>query len=315
MELHAMFNEQRERTLVLYRLKESIEKRPWLLAALALYWTWVNMAFQGPLFFPAAPLSGGGSFPSWVAPVGASALTYFMMGLLFRRAGVAFRQTWYIVVAGVAMGAGALLSFLWIELCDASLAAPGALALYLAGSLGILRGDGEEPRLEHLCQAGRPYPARAPRCGGGIGRRPARRGRSHPLRLRDVTAARGHRQCRGVGRLPRLGPRLRERGLDSSAAKRPAPNPERLPPSIPACTKGPDDRSPSGPLSFGPAGLVASLPHPASPCGRYRPLTCTGSRACGRNRSAGAARGCGARRHRSRWPGTAPRWNRSRSSS
>ena len=45
---------------------------------------------------------------------------------------------------------------------------------------GRLRGDREEPRLEHLCQAGRPYPARAPRCGGGIGRRPARRGRSHP---------------------------------------------------------------------------------------------------------------------------------------
>lgn len=43
--------------------------------------------------------------------------------------------------------------------------------------------------------------------------------------------------------------------------------------------------------------------------------TCTGSRACGRNRSAGAARGCGGPRRRSPWPGTAPRWSRSRSSS
>lgn len=43
--------------------------------------------------------------------------------------------------------------------------------------------------------------------------------------------------------------------------------------------------------------------------------TCTGSRACGRSRSAGAARGCGGRRRRSPWPGTAPRWSRSRSSS
>ena len=49
--------------------------------------------------------------------------------------------------------------------------------------------------------------------------------------------------------------------------------------------------------------------------GRRHPPTCTGSRACGRSRSAGAARGYGGPRRRSPWPGTAPRWSRSRSSS
>lgn len=48
---------------------------------------------------------------------------------------------------------------------------------------------------------------------------------------------------------------------------------------------------------------------------RHVSLTCTATRACGRSRSAGEARGCGGRRHRSRWPGTTRRWNRSRSSS
>ena len=45
MNHHALINEQRERSLVLHRLAESIAARPFLLAALTLYWTWVNMAF------------------------------------------------------------------------------------------------------------------------------------------------------------------------------------------------------------------------------------------------------------------------------
>ena len=54
---HGLINEHRERSLVLHRLAESILARPLLLAALTLYWTWVNMAFQGPLFFPSVVLS------------------------------------------------------------------------------------------------------------------------------------------------------------------------------------------------------------------------------------------------------------------
>ena len=40
MNHHALINEQRERSLVLHRLAESIAARPFLLAALTLYWTW-----------------------------------------------------------------------------------------------------------------------------------------------------------------------------------------------------------------------------------------------------------------------------------
>lgn len=140
MERHALLNEHSERLLILHRLRESLEKRPSLLAALTLYWTWVNMAFQGPLFFPASPLADGHAFPTWVTPVCASALTYFAMGLWFRRTNVVFRQPWYLTVVGAAMGTGALLAFLWIELFNASLSTLPALGLYLFGSFGIGMG-------------------------------------------------------------------------------------------------------------------------------------------------------------------------------
>ena len=76
---HGLINEHRERSLVLHRLAESILARPLLLAALTLYWTWVNMAFQGPLFFPSVVLSSGVLFPSWIGPVGVSAVAYFAL--------------------------------------------------------------------------------------------------------------------------------------------------------------------------------------------------------------------------------------------
>ncbi len=52
MKYHTLINEQSERMRVARRLCASIAARPALLFALTLYWTWVNMAFQSPLFFP-----------------------------------------------------------------------------------------------------------------------------------------------------------------------------------------------------------------------------------------------------------------------
>lgn len=137
MNHHALINEQRERSLVLHRLAESIAARPFLLAALTLYWTWVNMAFQGPLFFPSVALESGLLFPSWIGPVGVSAVAYFTLGAWFKRTNVVFRQRWYIGAIAAVMACGALLSYLWIELCDASLAQATGAALYALGSLGI----------------------------------------------------------------------------------------------------------------------------------------------------------------------------------
>ena len=122
---------------MLHRLAESILARPLLLAALTLYWTWVNMAFQGSLFFPSVVLSSGVLFPSWIGPVGVSAVAYFALGVWFKRTNVVFRQRWYIGVIGAVMAAGALLSFLWIELCGALLSLPLGVALYALGSFGI----------------------------------------------------------------------------------------------------------------------------------------------------------------------------------
>ena len=137
MNHHALINEQRERSLVLHRLAESIAARPFLLAALTLYWTWVNMAFQGPLFFPSATLPSGLLFPSWIGPVGVSAVAYFALSVWFKRTNVVFRQRWYIGAIAVIMACGALLSYAWIELCDATLGQTLGVALYALGSLGI----------------------------------------------------------------------------------------------------------------------------------------------------------------------------------
>lgn len=134
---HGLINEQRERSLVLHRLAESIVARPFLLAALTLYWTWVNMAFQGPLFFPSVALTSGAVFPSWIGPVAVSALAYFTLGMLFKRTNVVFRQRWYIGAIATVMAGGASLSYAWIELCGAQLAEPLGIGLYALGSLGI----------------------------------------------------------------------------------------------------------------------------------------------------------------------------------
>ena len=126
---HGLINEQRERSLVLHRLAESIGARPFLLAALTLYWTWVNMAFQGPLFFPSVALGSGMVFPSWIGPVAVSAVAYFALGVWFKRTNVVFRQRWYIGVIGGVMAGGALLAYLWIELCGASLSETSGIGL------------------------------------------------------------------------------------------------------------------------------------------------------------------------------------------
>lgn len=137
MKHHALINEQSERSLVLHRLAESIAARPHLLAALTLYWTWVNMAFQGPLFFPSVDVASGTWFPSWMGPVGVSAAAYFALGILFKKTNRVFRQRWYIGAVAAVMACGALLSYLWIGAFDATLSRPVAAALYACGSLGI----------------------------------------------------------------------------------------------------------------------------------------------------------------------------------
>ncbi len=133
---HVLLNEQTERTRILHHLSESISERPFLLAALALYWTWVNMAFQGPLFFPPVTLGNNLIAPSWIGPVVVSAFAYFALGTLFKRTNSLIKQRWYIgAIAGLMTG-GALLAFLWIDR-GALLIQPIDILLYASGSLGV----------------------------------------------------------------------------------------------------------------------------------------------------------------------------------
>lgn len=137
MKYHTLINEQSERMRVVRRLCASIAARPALLFALTLYWTWVNMAFQSPLFFPSVELSSGWLFPSWFGPVAVSAATYLVLGMCFKRVNVVFSQRWYIGAVAACMAVGALLCFVWINAYDATFAAPMAFLLYCVGSAGV----------------------------------------------------------------------------------------------------------------------------------------------------------------------------------
>lgn len=133
----ALINEQPERTLMLRRLAQSVASRPFLLAALALYWTWVNMAFQGPLFFPSVLMPSGEYYASWIGPVAISAAAYFSLGMWFKRTNVVFRQRWYVGAVSALMAGGALLCYLWIYFFEASLSSTFSVVLYALGSLGV----------------------------------------------------------------------------------------------------------------------------------------------------------------------------------
>lgn len=137
MKSNTLINEQSERMRVVRRLCASIAARPALLIALTLYWTWVNMAFQSPLFFPSVELSSGWLFPSWFGPVAVSAATYLVLGMCFKRVNVMFSRRWYIGAVAACMAAGALLCFVWINVYDATFAAPAAFLLYCIGSFGV----------------------------------------------------------------------------------------------------------------------------------------------------------------------------------
>lgn len=133
----SLINEQSERARVLHKLFSGIAARPMLTVALTLYWTWVNMAFQSPLFFPSVELTSGAFFPSWIGPVAASAAMYLVLGMWFKRINVMVRQCWYIGTVAALMALGALLCFVWINGYDASIAEPIPFALYCVGSLAI----------------------------------------------------------------------------------------------------------------------------------------------------------------------------------
>ncbi len=110
-------------------------KRPYVLAALTLYWLWVNMAIQSPLFFPQVATPWGMAMPSWFGAVAASAVSYFVLGSGFRRATIIARRSWYGVATAAVMMAGAILCLVWIELLGAHVDAAGPLVVLAAGSI------------------------------------------------------------------------------------------------------------------------------------------------------------------------------------
>lgn len=94
--------------------------RPYLLAALTLYWLWVNVTVQSPLFFPEVVIFGKTIFPSWFGPVIVGGISYFAIGVKFREASSLARQSKYGIVVSLLMTGGAVLCLVWIYVFDAS---------------------------------------------------------------------------------------------------------------------------------------------------------------------------------------------------
>lgn len=132
-----LINKQTERKRVLKSLTSSIAARPFLCIALMLFWTWLNLAYQGPLFFPPVELKSGFLFSTWFGPIAASAIAYFVLGMWFKRTNRVIRQRWYIGLVAALMTLGALLCFLWINGYGASLDSMANTVLYLIGSIAI----------------------------------------------------------------------------------------------------------------------------------------------------------------------------------
>lgn len=136
-----MKNERNQRTASLKKMFATVRDNPLLCVALALYWSWVNLAFQGTLFFPSATLPPSVYlFPSWVGPVAVAAVAYFVLGMGFKRIDPIFRSKAYRAAIAAVMTLGALLCFIWLSVYDGALHEAGAMALYAAGSLGVGAG-------------------------------------------------------------------------------------------------------------------------------------------------------------------------------
>lgn len=114
-------NEQGERKRILKNLASSITARPFLCVALMLFWTWLNLAFQGPLFFPPVEFESGFQLLTWFAPLSFAAVAYFAIGILFKKTNRLVKQRWYIPFVAALMTLGALICFAWINVFGASL--------------------------------------------------------------------------------------------------------------------------------------------------------------------------------------------------
>ncbi|HBT94930.1 MAG TPA: LuxR family transcriptional regulator [Coriobacteriia bacterium] len=132
-------NESSERKRILRNFRSSISERPLLQVALMLFWAWLNLAFQGPLFFPPVLLSDGFYLSTWLAPIFASVLAYFTLGVWFKRTNHVIRKRWYPGFVAALMTLGALLCFIWINVFGSALSLALPLVLYVVGSflLGI----------------------------------------------------------------------------------------------------------------------------------------------------------------------------------
>lgn len=127
-------NEQGERRRILKNLGASIRARPFLCIALMLFWTWLNLAFQGPLFFPPVRLEPDFQLLTWFAPILFAGIAYFALGVLFRKTSKVVKQRWYIPFVAALMTSGAIICFVWINVFGASLGSVPDIAFFLFGS-------------------------------------------------------------------------------------------------------------------------------------------------------------------------------------
>ncbi|WP_232501766.1 LuxR C-terminal-related transcriptional regulator [Eggerthella sp. YY7918] len=96
----------RERRVMLMSFLHEIRIHPRLSIGFGLFWTWVWLVFQTTLFSPAFLNELDFILPGWVVPLTAYALTFLLLGFLFKLKGIVPQGRWYLICVSATMSVG-----------------------------------------------------------------------------------------------------------------------------------------------------------------------------------------------------------------
>lgn len=104
----AALTESRERKTILHDFGQEIAARYRLSIGFGLFWAWVWLVFQTTFFSPAFLVESGVPIPGWIIPLSAYAVTFLVLGALFRIKRVVPRGSWYVRAIPAVMSFGTL---------------------------------------------------------------------------------------------------------------------------------------------------------------------------------------------------------------
>ncbi len=92
--------------------RESFTLHPSLVLGFSFFWLWIWLVFQTVLFSSPHAASMGLTLPAWIVPLSAYAITFFILGALFKYRNLAPRRKHYLTMVATAMFLGVLICIL-----------------------------------------------------------------------------------------------------------------------------------------------------------------------------------------------------------